>query len=288
MCSGSGIPHHDRPAEVTHGAPVTDDKERLAGSFDRAADDYDLARPDYPAALFDALVLAAGLRPGDRVLEIGAGTGKATLPLADRGLVITCLEPGPRLAAIARARLADHRGVTVVPSGFESWRPPDAARFRLVFAATAWHWLDPALRYRRAWELLVPAGHLAFWTAAHVLPDEGDAFFVELQDVYAEIGAALPGDAAPPRPGELPELDHEVRATGLFEPVLVEHFDWETTYDAEGYIRLLQTFSGHIVMSDDQRAVLFGAIRRRLADRPEGLLRRHWGAVLHVARALPG
>jgi hypothetical protein len=66
--------------------------------------------------------------------------------------------------------------------------------------------------------------------------------------------------------------------------VTVRHFDWEISYDAEGYIRLLETFSGHIAMQDWQRDRLYGEIRRRLAERPGGRLRRHWGAVLHVAR----
>jgi 2-polyprenyl-3-methyl-5-hydroxy-6-metoxy-1,4-benzoquinol methylase len=47
-----------------------------------------------------------GLQPGDWVLEVGAGPGKPTLPLARRGLRITALEPGPALAARARRDLA--------------------------------------------------------------------------------------------------------------------------------------------------------------------------------------
>ena len=64
----------------------------------------------------------------------------------------------------------------------------------------------------------------------------------------------------------------------------VRHFDWETRYTAEEYIRLLNTFSGHIAMAPWQRDRLYGEIKRRLAGLPDGRLRRHWGAVLHVAR----
>ena len=64
------------------------------------------------------------------------------------------------------------------------------------------------------------------------------------------------------------------------------HFDWETVHDADSYIDLLDTFSGHIAMADWKRERLYGEIRRRLAGRPEGTLRRHWGAVLHIARPL--
>ena len=43
-------------------------------------------------------------------------------------------------------------------------------------------------------------------------------------------------------------------------------------------------FSGHIAMKQWKRDRLYGEIRRRLAERPDGLVRRHWGGVLHVAR----
>jgi hypothetical protein len=155
-----------------------------------------------------------------------------------------------------------------------------------VFAATAWHWLDPAIRYRHAWELLGPGGHLAFWSATHVFPPGGDPFFVELQEVYEQIGESLPEDAAYPRPGELPDESKEIEGSGLFGDVVVLHFDWEVTYDAEGYLRLLDTFSGHIAMQPWQRDRLYSEIRRRLARRADGRLCRGWGAVLHVARRL--
>ena len=44
----------------------------------------------------------------------------------------------------------------------------------------------------------------------------------------------------------------------------MRHVDWETTYDADGYLALLDTFSGHIAMEDAKRAHLYAEIRRRL------------------------
>jgi hypothetical protein len=76
----------------------------------------------------------------------------------------------------------------------------------------------------------------------------------------------------------------EIKASGLFDVVAVEHFDWTVDYDADAYIRLLSTFSGHIAASSEDREHLFSEVRRRLAQRPDGRLRRGWGAVLHVAR----
>jgi SAM-dependent methyltransferase len=262
---------------------VADDRERLREGFDVAADLYHAARPDYPDELVDALVALAGLWPGDRLLEVGCATGKATLPLARRGYRITCIELGARLAQVARRHLAGFPDVEVVHGSFEAWDPTMSAPFDLVFAATAWHWLDPEVRYARAWQALRPGGHLALWSATHVFPDDGDPFFREIQPVYDEIGEGLPADAAWPRPGELDDHRDEIERTGMFTDVHVRHVDWETVMDADRYIALLDTFSGHIAMRPWQRDRLYGEIRRRLGERPSGRVRRHWGAVLHVA-----
>ena len=265
--------------------PEANDRELLRQTFNRAAAQYQEARPEYPAELYAALISLAGLRPeADTLCEAGAGPGKATIPLARRGFRITCVELGAALAAEARRNLAGFGGVTVVNADFETWRPATAEAFGLVFAATAWHWIDPELRYLKARELLKPGGHVAFWEAMHVFPDGGDPFFRELQDVYDEINEGMPAGTGFARPDELDDSTAEIEASGLFTDVAVRRFDWEIRYTADAYIRLLDTFSGHIAMADWQRDRLYGEIRRRLAVRPDGQLRRHWGAILHVAR----
>jgi 16S rRNA A1518/A1519 N6-dimethyltransferase RsmA/KsgA/DIM1 with predicted DNA glycosylase/AP lyase activity len=77
--------------------------------FDEDAELYDRMRPDYPDDLFDDLAALAGLQRGSRVLELGCGTGQATLPLARRGFAVTAIELGPRLAEVARRKLPRSR-----------------------------------------------------------------------------------------------------------------------------------------------------------------------------------
>jgi SAM-dependent methyltransferase len=271
------------------GDASTDDRQRLRQTFDEVAGLYQEARPEYPGELYDTLISLAGLRPDrDAVCEAGPGPGKATLPLARRGFQITCVELGSALAEEARRNLAGFGRVTVVNADFESWQPAEPASFGLVFSATAWHWIDPEVRYRKAWELLRPGGHLAFWGSAHVFPDGGDPFFREIQDVYDEIGEGLPPATTFARPDELADSRAEIEASGLFTGVTATRFDWEIRYSAESYIRLLDTFSGHIEMAGWKRDRLHGEIRRRLAARADGQLRRHWGTVLNVARKVSG
>jgi SAM-dependent methyltransferase len=258
-------------------------RESQRQTFDGVAGSYHRARPDYPAELFDDLLRVTALPAGSRLLEVGCATGKASLPLARRCFHITCVELGASLAAAARANLAGF-DVEVVEGAFEEWRPRPGERFGLVYAATAWHWVDPAVRFARAWEALRPGGQLAIWSADHVFPEDGDPFFREIQEVYDEIGEGLPAGASWPRPGELRGYREEITASGLFDPVHTRHFDWERQYGTEEYIDLLNTFSSHIALKDWQRDRLYGEIRQRLNRRPDRTLRRHWGAVLSVAR----
>jgi SAM-dependent methyltransferase len=262
---------------------LQDERERLKVTFDVVADRYHRARPAYPGELYSELISAAGLRPGDRLLEVGCGTGKATAPLAKRGFAITCLEPGPRLAANARSNLARYPNVQVVGQGFEEWQPSGSGRFDLIFAATAWHWIDPAVGYELAWRRLRPGGHLAIWEASHVFPAGGDPFFRELQAVYDEIGEGMPAGSGYFAPGEQPDHRAAIEGSGLFTVSSIRHFDWEVSYTAEEYIALLETFSGHIAMADWQRDRLYSEIRQRLTARPDGTVRRHWGAALQLA-----
>src|SRR5215211_2574155 len=122
-------------------------------TFDEDAERYDRARPGYAPALFDDLAVLAGLGPGSRVLEIGCGTGQATIPLAERGYHVVAVELGAELAAVARRNLARFPAVEVITAAFEAWPlPPEP--FDLVLSATAFHWIDPAVRVDKSADAL--------------------------------------------------------------------------------------------------------------------------------------
>ena len=135
-------------------------QERRA-EFDARALEYDRYRPRYPESLFDDIVELGGLKRGAAAVEIGAGTGIATAPLADRGLRVTALEPAPAMAAVGVARLRDRARFVV--GRFEDWTPEE--QVQLVVACNAWHWVDPGIGVQLAARLLPPGGSLALvWT----------------------------------------------------------------------------------------------------------------------------
>jgi SAM-dependent methyltransferase len=254
----------------------------LRGSFDSAAATYQSARPEYPDALFDDLVALAELRPGARLMEVGCATGKATRPLLERGFSVVCVELGAHLAAQARRDL-DGFPFEVHVAPFEHWEA-EVEGFDLVYAATAWHWIDPAVGYQKAHSLLRPGGHFAFWSAGHGFPEGFDPFFTEIQEAYEAIGESHPGEWPPPPPDEVADARAEINASGFFGDVSVRRHVWAIAYTADEYIALLNTFSGHIAMEQKKRDSLYREIRRRIGEREDPRILRHWYAILHVAR----
>src|ERR1700733_12896233 len=128
--------------------------------FNEVAVEYDRNRPAYPDALVDQACEVAGIGAGDRVLEIGCGTGQLTRSLLARGLRVTALEPGDRLIGIAEENLKDAGDVELVHTRLEDMRLP-RGRYRAVFSASAIHWIDPDLGWRKIADALAPDGTLA-------------------------------------------------------------------------------------------------------------------------------
>lgn len=128
--------------------------------FDEIAAEYDRHRPAYPGELVDRACQVAGIGSGDRVLEIGCGSGQLTRDLLARGLHVTALEPGTNLTALARRNLEGAGEVEFVNARFEEALLP-LGRFTAVFSASAFHWVDPEVGWRKAADVLVPGGTLA-------------------------------------------------------------------------------------------------------------------------------
>jgi len=240
--------------------PHYEDEQRLA--FGRVAELYDRARPSYPAAAIDAVLDHGALAPGADVVEVGAGTGKATALLAARGLNVFGLEPSPEMAAVARARCAQYPGVRIVETEFELWQPE--ARVPAVVSVQAWHWITPEARYTKAHDTLVPGGTLAaIWS----FPDwERCAARAALSDAYRAAAVHLPADF-PMHPDSEPtrlagDWETETEASGRFTAPETLALPWSTTYATEEYLALLQTHQDHILLDDAERTRLLDAIRR--------------------------
>src|SRR5262245_51620911 len=223
---------------------MASERERLRRTFDEVPDLYDRARPGYPAGLYDDLISLAGLGEGGCVLEIGCGTGQATRALAERGLDLVCIELGAGLAAVARRNLEQYSRVRVVHGDFETWEPDDAD-FDAVVAFTAFHWIDPSVRYARSAQLLRDRGSLAVVATQHVTTRGGDPFWNEVQEDYDAL-VPSPDNRPPPFPEEVTDpVGTEMESSGWFRQIEVRRHLFDVTYNADQYVAVLDTYSSN-------------------------------------------
>lgn len=253
----------------------------LRDTFDEDPELYDRARPGYPEALFDDLADLAGLRPGSRVVEIGCGTGQATLPLARRGYRVLAVELGAGLAEVARRRLAAFPGVEVRTSSFEAWPPPPQP-FDLVLAATAFHWLDPAAATAKAASVLRPGGALAVVTTHHVRGGT-ERFAVDAQRCYERWDPTTPPDFRPPAAADVPIDTGSLMAGGHFGGAVVRRHEQERPYDVAEYLDLLRTYSNHRALEPAALDGLLTWIGRLIDEDHGGTIDKRWMNELAVA-----
>jgi len=168
---------------------------RLGQVFDGVAEDYDAVRPGYPAELVDLALARVRLAPGSRVLEVGCGTGKLTELLAGRGLDVDAVDPGANMIEAARRRVGGAGNVTFKVGRFEDLELAEGA-YAALFSATAFHWVDPSVGWRKAARVLAAGGVLALLTHGGVADGRTagvDAEFRANVMRYApEVGKTLP------------------------------------------------------------------------------------------------
>jgi SAM-dependent methyltransferase len=247
--------------------------------FGEVADLYDRYRPGYPEVVFGRIVEFGQLRPGDRALEVCAGTGRATRPLAQRGLVVTALEPSPEMARLARRNTADLAGVRVEEASFEDW-PLPREPFRLVTSAQAWHWVRPEVGFAKARDATGPRGSLALlWNSPTTGPDQLE-LGERLAEVYRretpELSQGLPSDR---------DLDRqrEINASGAFIDVIREDYQWSTNYTSGEYLGLMTTQSDHRLLEPEVLERLLRGIDEVLASHG-GRVEQSYVTNLYLAR----
>jgi SAM-dependent methyltransferase len=273
--------------------------------FDEVAEQYDRHRPSYPNLLIDRACVVAGLDPGASVLEVGCGTGQLTRSLLARGLRVTAVEPGLQLIGRARDRLAEAGDVEFVCARLEDASLPPA-RFRAVFSASAIHWIDPDVSWRRIADALVDGGTLALVSyfgldEPHSAADQ-QAIRAAVGRVapqlaagwptYRDIEGTLAGVAA--RRGNVSEAwgwlgGYEIArryAARLFCDVTVETVTMQLEHTAEELDALLGTMSFWARLSPRQRDALV-AENAALHERIGRPIRSSTVACLVTARRAP-
>lgn len=189
-----------------------------ARSFDAWAPEYDRYRPSYPQALFDLVAERLGLPERAAVVDLGAGTGKASLALAARGWRVTAVEPGEPMLEVLRQRAAEASvAVETRAARAEDTGLPEAA-FDLATAAQAFHWFDAPRALAEIGRIVRPGGGLAlFW---NVRDADVSPLVAEYNALVSTLGGESPGAL---RQGPREETRTAILAAGVFEePAFVQ------------------------------------------------------------------
>jgi SAM-dependent methyltransferase len=243
-------------------------------AFGRAAREYELGRPEWPAELIDLVAGGLGLGSGATVLDLGAGTGKLTRALLPRFAHVYAVEPDDAMRAVLEEVVPDAKAL----AGAAEAIPLDGRRsVDAVFSAEAFHWFATREALEEIARVLRPRGGLAiFWNIPtdHHEPKLSDEAEAVIDEKFRRGGVPglprvlsgqwrLPFDGAP------------------FEKLREGEVERDIVSDRERWIANLVSVSSIARLPDEERAA-FAARLRELC--PEGEYRRRVRTVAYWTR----
>lgn len=235
-------------------------KKIFNASFDIFADNYHSVRPSYPAQAFEDCREFCELDENSRLLEIGAGSGIATVELAKLGCRLIGIEPGANLAEIARKVTSGFPNVEITEETFEAYETLE--KFDALFAFTAFHWLKDGDKFVKAHGLLEPNGSLVlvwnsfFQSDSEATSEVNKAYKDFLPDVYRDgLGKVNEGVLA-----KLNGREKELYDNPLFYVFYSRKFLTVYNYDNETYPKLLNTFPKVTEVDDERKKVFFSRV----------------------------
>ncbi len=236
-----------------------------ARSFERGAGDYERLRPEFPKQLFDDICASAGTRMHGRMLEVGAGTGRATLPLVRRGATIEVVEPSTDMVGVLAGRLEAaelSQQCDLRQAAFEDVDP--GSTYDVVIAAQSFHWADPATRWSRLSSLLRAGGRAyLFWNGWRLASQMHDLEGVRA--LYLRRGHGLQHDVEDHR-SDTGWAESEIGTDPNLELVDARSYEWPWRLDVDDYLGLLRTTSQYSVADAGFREPLLNSLRGLLGD----------------------
>jgi SAM-dependent methyltransferase len=227
-----------------------------AMSFDRVATSYKKAHVGYPEALISTILALSEMPKGGRILEVGSGTGAATIPFATRGYRMVCVEPGANMVKVARETCADYPNVTIHGTTFESW-PLEREAFDLVFSARALHWVDPRIRFVKTADALRPGGSLAIFKNLHRPSDS---------PVELALRRIIERYVPYPREYRMGELERQFATSPHFDAPTEHILAWSCVRDAHIHVVSESISLDYYDLSAPQRSELFSEMEKTINE----------------------
>lgn len=252
----------------------------LRTTFNDDEYNYDKARPDYPDELFEDIFGYLDLSENSNVLEIGIGTGQATLPFLNKGCNVISVELGDKLAKYCQHKFSKYSNFKTINSDFIKAELPENS-FDLIYSATAFHWIPKDRDYAKIKSLLKPDGAVAlFWNHPFV-SNTSDETNLASMSVYKKY---RPDDKTS---AEFDLSDCQKQISELeqygFNNIKSKIYKRTRKLTSEEYISLIKTYSDHNAMPKKVRKA-FERDMKKAIDNAGGIISIYDTIDLYLAR----
>jgi AraC-like DNA-binding protein/ubiquinone/menaquinone biosynthesis C-methylase UbiE len=213
-----------------------DERKWAVQAYNKKENYYENDKPDYPQELITTIINKADLNTGSKVLEIGAGSGRATKLFADFGFEMLCIEPGAGLAEMGNERFKD-KNIKFIVSPFEDYAEP-FEYFDAVIAAQAFHWVSQPIGYEKCAKTLKKGGWLVpFWNLN--LYSENIDIDRELWAILCKYEGWVSCMQEKDYPARMESITSKIVGSGLFSKPEIIHFYKEYNFTADGYFNFM-------------------------------------------------
>ncbi|WP_163765007.1 class I SAM-dependent methyltransferase [Mycolicibacterium parafortuitum] len=221
---------------------MNDQPDRRSLSFGAEAAAYERGRPSYPPEAINWL-LPDGAHD---VLDLGAGTGKLTTRLVERGLDVVAVDPIPEMLELLSSSLPD----TPALLGTAEDIPLPDNSVDTVLVAQAWHWFDESRAVKEIARVLRPGGRLGLvWNNR----DERSGWVKDLGNIIGH---------------EVDPWSQSVQLPAPFADVERHQVEWTSYLTPQALIDLVASRSYCITSPERVRTRTLDRVRELLATHP--------------------
>jgi ubiquinone/menaquinone biosynthesis C-methylase UbiE len=255
------------------------DWKKESEKFDLTAEYYDRFRPSYPQAIINTIIGTTGINNCSNLLEIGAGSGKATELFASGGYSIRCIEPGENLVKNGRIKFAEYKNIEFTRARFEELELA-SEYYDVIFSAQAFHWVPQPVGYEKCAYTLKKTGYLAlFWNMYITYDNELDRELVKLSEKYGGFADFLTEQQCKIR---INSIKDSIENSGHFNTPDIHRVLWEKDYTADEFYGFVQTGNFFVQKPEEVKLSAYRDIRA-LADKYGGTIKRPYLCVLYIA-----
>ncbi len=223
-------------------------------SFDIFADNYNYVRPGYPEKMYKDIEEICNVSDKFNLLEIGAGSGIATVELAKLSCKVVGIEPGSNLAEIAKKQTAQFDNVDIQEKTFEEFKANDKS-FDIVLALTSFHWISEFMKYQKVHNILKDDGSFCLvWNSFFQSDSPATQKINQLyQELLPDVYPKTDDDVNISVLNKLVTREKEINESDLFYIHFLRKYISIWNYDADTYPKLLNTFPKIIKVEEKRR-----------------------------------